>query len=94
MNNVLWYLLCGTRGGETRARILFALKQKPMNANQLAQALSLDYKTVQHHVRLLLDNTVITAVNKGKYGALYFVGDELNASWSDFGSIWERFGKR
>jgi len=94
MKNLVWYLFAGTRGGETRVLIVTALKEKPMNANQLAKNLKLDYKTIQHHVRILLANQIISAVNKGKYGAVYFVSDEMERLWNDFGSIWDRFGKK
>jgi predicted ArsR family transcriptional regulator len=59
MENVVWYLLAGTRGGETRARILWTLKLRPQNKNQLAKSLSLDYKTIQHHLELLTEHRVI-----------------------------------
>lgn len=94
MKNLIWYLFAGTRGGETRVLIVTSLKKKPMNMNQLSKALNLDYKTVQHHIRILIDNQIITAVNKGKYGAVYFISDELNRIWSDFQPIWKQFGKK
>jgi DNA-binding transcriptional ArsR family regulator len=93
VKNLVWYLLAGTRGGETRAIILVALKKRPMNAHQLAKALKLDYKTIQHHLRVLLDNNLVTAINKGGYGAAYFVSPELESVWKDFREIWERIGK-
>ena len=94
MKNLVWYLFVGTRGGETRILIVTALKKKPMNANQLSTSLNLDYKTIQHHIRILLDNQIISAVNKGKYGAVYFISDKMERLWNDFGSIWNRFGKK
>jgi DNA-binding transcriptional ArsR family regulator len=94
MKNLIWYLFAGTRGAETRILIVTSLKDKPMNAHRLAKVLKFDYKTVKHHLRVLLDNQIITAVNKGKYGAVYFVSDSLNQMWNDFGSIWKRFGKK
>jgi len=94
MKNLVWYLFAGTRGGETRALIVASLKKRPMNAHQLSKTLSLDYKTVQHHLRILLDNQIITAVNKGKYGAVYFVSESMEQLWDDFRSIWNRFGKK
>lgn len=93
MNNLFWYALAGSRGGETRVRVLLALKSRPMNANQLATALKLDYKTVQHHIRVLEEHQMISALNKGKYGAVYVVSEYFLSVWGDFGDIWERFGK-
>ena len=91
MKQLLWYLIAGTRGGQTRGQIISALLQRPMNANRLAEALSLDYKTIQHHLRVLLQNGVLTVVNKGNYGAVYFVSELMDKKL--FGEIWERFGK-
>jgi|GEM_PF-6188817 DNA-binding transcriptional ArsR family regulator len=51
LRHLLWYLLAGSRGGETRAKILMALKERPYNANQLTRILSLDYKTVTLLIR-------------------------------------------
>lgn len=94
MKNLIWYLFAGTRGGETRVIIVTALKKKPANAHQLAKSLNLDYKTIQHHLRILLDNQIISAVNKGKYGAVYFISDSMAELWNDFRTIWDRFGKK
>ena len=65
-----------------------------MNAHQLAKALHVDYKTVQHHIRILLDNNIIAAIRKGLYGAAYYVSPEMDKLWDDFGEIWERIGKK
>jgi DNA-binding transcriptional ArsR family regulator len=94
MKQIVYYLFVGTRGGETRAVIVKTLKQQPLNAHQLSRVLRLDYKTIQHHLRILLDNNIITAVNRGKYGAVYFVSPEMEAVWKDFREIWEKVGKK
>ena len=91
MKQLLWYLLAGTRGGETRGKIIATLLEKPQNANQLAVTLMLDYKTIQHHLRVLGENNIITAVNKGKYGAVYFVSELMDKNM--FSEIWAKFGK-
>ena len=73
MKNILWYLVAGTRGGETRAKIINAIKKKPANANQLSKSLGFDYKTIEHHLKILLENNIFTVINKDKYGAVYFL---------------------
>lgn len=93
MKNLVWYLFVGTRGGETRIRIVLALKKQPMNANQLAKKLNLDYKTIQHHLKILCDNDLLSAVGKEKYGSVYFVSEMMLSLWNDFGVIWKQFGK-
>jgi len=94
MKNLLWYLLAGTRGGETRAKIMFTLKTKPMNAHQIAKFLKLDYKTIQYHLSLLTKNGALSPINQGKYGAVYFISQTTLSLWRDLGEIWERFGKK
>lgn len=62
---LLWYLMEGTRGGSTRASILKHLNERPCNANQLAEVLNLDYKTVRHHLDVLLKNGIIAKESRG-----------------------------
>ena len=94
MKNLMWYLIAGTKGGETRGRIIELLMKNPCNANKIAEMLNLDYKTVRHHLEVLEKNNVITAVNKGNYGAVYFLSEIMQANIKLFSEIWERFGKK
>ena len=94
MRNVLWYLIAGTRGGETRGHIIALLKKQPCNAHKLSQLLGLDYKTIRHHLDVLEKNNVIVAVNKGHYGAVYFLSEEMQRHLNVFGEIWAQFGKK
>ena len=41
---LLGWLIAGTRGGPTRAKIISALQETPQNANQLATLLKMDRK--------------------------------------------------
>lgn len=94
MKNLLWYLVAGTKGGETRGKIIGLLKRNPSNANKIAEILKLDYKTVRHHLEVLEKNKVITAVNKGNYGAVYFLSEIMEVNIKVFGEIWAKFGKK
>lgn len=94
MKNLLWYLIAGTRGGETRGKIIDFLNKNPSNANKTAEMLKLDYKTIRHHLEVLEKNNVITAVNKGNYGAVYFLSEDIKANYKLFGEIWAKFGKK
>lgn len=76
MRRVLWWLIGGARGGRNRLRIVRTLDEQPMNTNQLAEALDLDYKTVQHHLELLTENGVLMTMGDG-YGTMYFLTDEM-----------------
>ncbi|MBI2101026.1 winged helix-turn-helix transcriptional regulator [Candidatus Woesearchaeota archaeon] len=94
MKNLLWYLVAGTKGGETRARIIDFLRKKPSNANKIAEILKLDYKTIRHHIEVLEKNNIITAINKGNYGAVYFLSEFMQANIKLFDEIWAQFGKK
>lgn len=67
------------------------LREAPLNANQLAQKLEMDYKTVRHHLRVLLKNRMVTEVGEG-YGAMYFVSPELEQNYDEFLKIWGKMG--
>ncbi|MEM2816137.1 MAG: winged helix-turn-helix domain-containing protein, partial [Candidatus Bathyarchaeia archaeon] len=56
---LLGWLIAGTRGGRTRAKIIMALKEAPQNANQLANRLKMDYRTIRHHLEVLEKNRLI-----------------------------------
>ena len=86
MESVLWYVLAGTRGGTNRARILTALHERPRNANQLAENLDLDYKTVRHHLDVLSDNGVVES-SGDNYGAIYLLTDRAQHNWDTIEAI-------
>lgn len=79
MRKVLWWLIGGSRGGRNRFRIIQTVDQKPMNANQLASTLDLDYKTIRHHLDLLVENDVLEAVGDG-YGDTYFLTERMESN--------------
>ena len=56
---VLMYLLVGSKGGPNRLQMIKLLKEEPMNANKMGERLGLDYKTVQHHLKILKENNVV-----------------------------------
>jgi len=70
LRRTLWFLLGGKRGGENRARIVWSLRRRPSNINQLATELGLQYKAVQHHIRILVGSSLLAASGEG-YGAVY-----------------------
>ena len=67
---LLFYLFTSTRGGFTRLRIIMMLLEKPLNTHQLSQELDLDYKAVQHHMKVLEKNNMVQKIGD-KYGAIY-----------------------
>ncbi|VVB88898.1 Methyl sulfide methyltransferase-associated sensor [uncultured archaeon] len=79
---LLWYLIGGTRGGGTRALILKQLVDKPHNANQIAEALDIDYKTARHHLGVLVKNEIVTKESNG-YTAIYFLSKNMKVNLNE-----------
>ena len=90
LKRILWHMLGGTRGGPTRIRILSHLIDVPSNANQLAKDLGMDYKTIQHHLRMMKKNRLVDTYGEGEYGATYFPSAELDQSMPEFLRIKEK----
>jgi len=90
---LLGWLIAGTRGGPTRAKIIRALKESPQNANQLATLLGMDYKTMRHHLEVLEKNHMLTSVGD-HYGATYFLSQVLEDNYEMFEEIAKKIGKK
>ncbi len=68
------WLLEGSRGGLTRAKILLLLMRREANINQISRELGLNYRTVQHHLNLLERHGIVTRLGDG-YGVPYVLSD-------------------
>ncbi len=90
---LLLWLIEGSRGGVNRGRIIMAIKNEPLNANQLGILLGVDYRTIRHHLDVLEKNHLITSVGE-HYGKVYFLSHELEQSYGDFEEIWNKIAKR
>jgi DNA-binding transcriptional ArsR family regulator len=90
---LLGWLIAGTRGGPTRARIIEILKETPQNANQLATALKMDYRTIRHHLKVLEKNRIVTTVGEA-YGTTYFLSPVLEENYALFEEIVKRMWKK
>jgi DNA-binding transcriptional ArsR family regulator len=93
VKRILWWLIAGTRGGETRARIIKALKKRPYNANQLAELLGLDYKTIRHHLDVLHENEMIISTGRG-YGKIFHLSPFMEENYDAFEEIWKEIGNK
>jgi len=86
LRRLLWYLLGGTRGGATRAKIIHALRERPSNLNQLATSLGFHYRLVQHHIDVMKRNSLVTAAGE-HYGMTYFLHPWLESHYDLFEEI-------
>jgi DNA-binding transcriptional ArsR family regulator len=86
LKRVLWHLLGGTRGGPTRIRIIVLLRDRPLNTNQITRSLGIDYKTAEHHLRVLRENLIVSP-SGDKYGAVFFLTKDMEESMSEFDII-------
>ncbi len=94
LSQSLWYALAGTRGGVTRIQMLQLLRERPYNVNQLHEKLNLDYKTVQHHIKVLLSENIITTDDRKKYGCMYFLSPLLEENIEVLDSILGKTGEK
>lgn len=86
---IVYWLLAASRGGTNRLRMLSLLKEKPCNLKQAADALHLDYKTVQHHANIMRKHGLLEESGEG-YGKIYFVSQDMEEIWHEFDKY---FGK-
>ncbi len=83
---LLWFLFAGTRGGDNRIKILDLLIKNPLNINKISEELQLDYKTIQHHIKILEKNNLVTKIGD-KYGSLYFISNYLEKNIDSYYEI-------
>lgn len=88
MDGVLWHVLASSRGGPTRVRIVRALEERPLNANELAETLNFDYTTIRHHLDVLQENSVVRK-SADEYGAVYLFTEPAESNWDTIEEILE-----
>ncbi len=90
---LLGWLIEGTRGGVTRAQIIKTLQESPHNANQLANELGKDYRTIRHHLKVLQKNNMIISAGE-KYGITYFLTPIMEENYALFEEILMKIANR
>ncbi len=90
---LLLYLFSGTRGGFTRLKIIALLIERPYNTHQLAKKLELDYKAIQHHMKVLMKNNLITKVGD-KYGAIFHLSNFLEFNIRALDDVFDKLEKK
>lgn len=90
---LLLYLFTSTRGGFTRLRIVMHLLDQPYNTHQLARELGLDYKAVQHHMRVLEKNNMVSKIGE-RYGAIFHLSTLLEINISALDEAIEKLARK
>ena len=90
---LLLYLFTGTRGGYTRLKIIMNLEARPLNTHQLSKEIGLDYKAIQHHMRVLEKNNLVTKVGE-KYGAIFHLSNFLEINIECLAEVIEKLERK
>ncbi len=59
--------------------------------NQLSNMVGVDYRTITHHIGILLKNSLVVSEGEG-YGVTYFLSPRLQLSIQDFRRICAELG--
>ena len=54
-----------------RAKMLLLICHKPMNVNQLSEAMKVNYRTAKYHLNVMRKNDLVKATGP-RYGLVYF----------------------
>ncbi len=90
MEDLMFWLFVGSKGGINRVRIVNLLNINPYNAYNIAEILELNYKTVRHHLKLLEAHNIIEIRSGVNYGALYFLSEGMKENYELFEKIQEK----
>ncbi len=86
---VFWFLFGTSRGATNRIRIMSALRKRPSNRNQLATELGIEYKVIQHHLKLLEKNNLVIKTGN-RYGLIFYVSVLFEYNENVFDEIVDR----
>jgi len=90
---LFWFLFVGSKGSDSRIRIMSVLRKRPRNTNQLSTELGMDYKCIKHHIKILKENNLVKQVSK-KYACTCLISVFFEANESVFDEIVIKLEKR
>jgi len=83
----LSHIILGQKGGRNRIQIIEMIENRPYNVSQLSKQLNLNYRTVKHHIEILLENGFIESSKTGSYGEVFFLSPEFEENIHIFKDI-------
>lgn len=89
--HLMWHTFAATKGGPKRIKIIKLLRQRPYNSHQLSRELNVDYRTILHHVKILVDNQFVISDEK-RYGEVYFLTEMFEHEIATFEEIVKKLG--
>jgi DNA-binding transcriptional ArsR family regulator len=90
MNHLFYWLFVGSKGGTNRVKIVKLLYENPYNAKNISDKLELNYKTIRHHLKLLEYHDIVSTPPGVRYGAIYFLTEEMKENYELFIKIQEK----
>ena len=91
--SLLKYMFSATRGGRSRLCIVALLLGGRLNRHQLARAAGMDYKAVEHHLRVMEKNRLVER-DGGGYGCTYRVSGLLEHGLHELVGAADALGRR
>ncbi len=79
MKELFSSVFTGMSGRYTRMRIICAITEEPMNTLEISKKLEMDYKTIQHNIKVLESNSFIVREGEG-YGDMFFPSDLITSN--------------
>ena len=74
-------------------RIICAITEEPMNTRELSKKLEMDYKTIQHNIKVLESNNLIVRAGEG-YGDMFFPSDMISSNLPTLYKVIRRVEKK
>ncbi len=74
-----------------RYRIMKSIMENPKNANQLSVEAGVNYRTIEHHLKILTENGLLTVMGDG-YGKVYFPSHIMESNLDLFVDISRKAG--
>ncbi len=90
IKNLFCILFVSSRGAANRIRIMSVLRKRPSNRNQLATELGMDYKGIEHHIKVLERSNLVKKI-RNQHGLIYYVSALFENSEAVFDEIVDRF---